>query len=68
MKAKKIQRKHPTENNKLKRLIKGTKLQEKAQKKKKSRRNTDPNAYLEVKKIEFDPFDLRGRTTLKASL
>jgi hypothetical protein len=68
MKVKRIQKKQPLEKNKWRRAIKGTKLEVKKPKKKKNQRNTDPNAYIDVKPIEFDPYDLRGRSTLKVSL
>jgi hypothetical protein len=63
MKVKRIQKKKPLEKNRIRRLIKGTKLDVKKIRKKKAR-NTDPNAYLDVKEVEFDRYDLRGRTTL----
>ena len=67
MKVKRVQKKQPLEKNRIRRLIKGTKLEVKKEKKKKKKRerNTDPNAYIDVKPVEFDPYDLRGRSTLK---
>ena len=65
MKVKRIQKKQPLEKNKMRKLIKGTKLEVKKERKKKSERNTDPYAYIDVKPVEFDPYDLRGRSTLK---
>ena len=66
MKVKRIQKRQPLEKNRIKRLIKGTKLEVKrGKKKKKYHGNEDPNAYIDVKPVEFDPYDLRGRTTLK---
>jgi hypothetical protein len=65
MKVKRIQPKQPSEKTKARRLIKGTRLEVKRIRKPKSIRNTDPNKYLDIKEIEFDPYDLRGRTTLK---
>src|SRR5215471_176928 len=66
MKVKRIQRKQPLEKNRIRRLIKGTRLDVKEHsKKKKKARNTDPNAYITVKPVEFDPHDIRGRSTLK---
>jgi hypothetical protein len=67
MKFKRIQKKQPLEKNRIRRLIKGTRLDVKEpSKKKKKTRNTDPNAYITVKPVEFDPHDIRGRSTLKA--
>jgi len=63
MKVKRIQRKQPLEKNRIARLIKGTKLEVKKQRKKKVR-NTDPSKYITVKPVEFDPWDIRGRSTL----
>jgi hypothetical protein len=63
MKVKRIQQKRPLEKNRIKRLIKGTKLEIKKQRKKKIR-NTDPDKYVTVKPVEFDPWDIRGRSTL----
>src|SRR5437762_11320939 len=66
MKVKRIQKKQPLEKNRIRRLIKGTRLDVKEpSKKKKKTRNTDPNAYITVKPVEFDPHDIRGRSTLK---
>jgi hypothetical protein len=65
MKFKRIQRKQPLEKTRIRRSIKGTKLEVKKPRKKKSDRNTDPNKYIDVKAVEFDPHDLRGRSTLK---
>jgi hypothetical protein len=65
MKVKRIQKRQPLEKNKIRRLVKGTRLEAKAPPKKKSRKNPDPNAYIDVKAIEFDPYDLQGRSTLK---
>jgi hypothetical protein len=67
MKVKRIQKRQPLEKNRIRRLIKGTRLDVKEpSKKKKKTRNTDPNAYITVKSVEFDPHDIRGRSTLKA--
>jgi hypothetical protein len=63
MKVKRIQKKQPLEKNRIRRLIKGTKLEVKKQRKKKIR-NTDPNKYMTIKPVEFDPWDIRGRSTL----
>jgi hypothetical protein len=66
MKVKRIQKRQPLEKNRIRRLIKGTRLEIKEpSKKKKKSRNTDPNAYITVKPVEFDPHDIRGRSTLK---
>jgi len=65
MKAKRIQKRQPLEKNKIRRLIKGTRLEVKKERKKKSIRNTDPMAYMDIQPVEFDPYDLRGRSTLK---
>jgi hypothetical protein len=65
MKVKRIQRKHPLDKNKARRLIKGTRLEVKRVRKPSHVRDTDPNKYIDVKEIEFDPFDLQGRSTLK---
>ena len=65
MKVKRIQKKQPLEKNRIRRLIKGTRLDVKEPSKKKKARNTDPNAYITVKPVEFDPHDIRGRSTLK---
>jgi hypothetical protein len=65
MKIQRIQKKRPLEKNRIHRLIKGTRLEVKKQRKKKSIRNTDPMAYMDVQPVEFDPFDIRGRSTLK---
>ena len=67
MKVKRIQKKKPLEKNRVKRLIKGTKLEPKKSPKRKSHhRNPDPNAYIDVADHEFNPWDITGRTTLKA--
>jgi hypothetical protein len=69
MKVKRIQKKQPLEKNRIRRLIRGTRLEpKKAKKKNKHVRNYDPNAYLIVKPVEFDPYDIRGRSTLKVIL
>jgi hypothetical protein len=69
MKVKRIQKKQPLEKNRIRRLIRGTRLEPKKPKKKnKHIRNYDPNAYLTVKPVEFDPYDIRGRSTLKVIL
>src|SRR5271169_329777 len=66
MKAKRIQRRQPLEKNRIRKLIRGTRLEVKKPKKKnKHVRNYDPNAYITVKPVEFDPHDIRGRSTLK---
>jgi hypothetical protein len=65
MKVKRIQKRQPLQKNKVRKLIKGTRLAVKPPPKKKSRKNPDPNAYIDVKPIEFDPYDLLGRSTLK---
>jgi hypothetical protein len=66
MKVKRIQRKQPLEKNRIRRVIKGTKLEVKKQRKKKIR-NTDPSKYMTIKPVEFDPWDIRGRSTLTVS-
>ena len=69
MKFKRIQKKKPKEENRIWKLIRGTKLQPKFKKKKvKIRGNADPNKYLDVKEVESDPWDITGRTTLKVVL
>lgn len=65
MKVKRIQKKQPLEKNRIRRLIKGTRLEVKKPRRTTRVRNTDPNAYVTVKPVDFDPFDLRGRSTLK---
>lgn len=65
MKIKRIQKRQPLEKNRLHRLIKGTRLEVKKQRKKKHVRNSDPMAYMDIQPVEFDPFDIRGRSTLK---
>jgi hypothetical protein len=65
MKVKRIQRKHPLDKNKARKLIKGTRLEVKRVRKPSHIRDPDPNKYIDVKEIEFDPFDLLGRSTLK---
>ena len=66
MKVKRIQRRHPLEKNRIKRLIRGTRLEVKKPKQlhKTKRRNTDPDKYITVKPVEVDAIDLRGRSTL----
>jgi hypothetical protein len=64
MKAKRIQKRQPLEKNRVHRLIRGTRLEVKKQRKKKHVRTTDPMAYLDIQPVEFDPFDIRGRSTL----
>lgn len=67
MKFKRIQKKQPLEKNRLRRLIKGTRLDPKKPKKNKTvYRNA--STYIDVKEIEFDPWDIRGRSTLKVSI
>ena len=69
MKVKRIQKKQPTEKNRIWKSIRGTKLQPKFKKKKvKIRGDADPNKYIDVKEVEFDPWDITGRTTLKVLL
>jgi hypothetical protein len=70
MKVKRIQRRQPLEKNRVKRLIRGTRLEVKKPKrleKNKKIRNSDPSKYLTVKPFEFDPLDIRGRSTLIVS-
>lgn len=68
MKVKRIQKRQPLEKNRIRKLIRGTRLEVKKPKKKnKHVRNYDPNAYITVKPVEFDPYDIRGRSTLKVS-
>jgi hypothetical protein len=67
MKVKRIQKRQPLEKNKIRRLVKGTRLEVKKIRKKKAIRNTDPMAYMDIQAVEFDPFDLRGRSTLKVT-
>jgi hypothetical protein len=67
MKVKRIQRQQPLEKNRVKRLIHGTHLEVKKPKrleKNKKIRNSDPSKYLTIKPFEFDPLDIRGRSTL----
>ena len=66
MKVKRIQRRHPLEKNRIKRLIRGTRLEVKKPKKlhKTKRRSTDPDKYITVKPVEVDAVDIRGRSTL----
>jgi hypothetical protein len=65
MKIKRIQPRQPLQKNKIRRLMKGTRLEVKAPRKKKSEKNPDPKAYIDVKEVDFDPYDLAGRSTLK---
>jgi len=70
MKVKRIQRRRPLEKNHIKRLVRGTRLEVKKPKrleKKKKIRNSDPSRYLTIKPYEFDPLDIRGRSTLIVS-
>ena len=66
MKVKRIQRRRPLEKKRIKRLIRGTRLEVKKPKKlhKTKKRSTDPDKYITVKPVEFDPLDIRGRSTL----
>ena len=69
MKAKRIQKKQPLEKNRIHRLVRGTRLEvKKLRKKKNSTRNTDPMAYMDIQPVEFDPYDIRGRSTLKVPI
>jgi len=65
MKVKRIQKRKPLEKNRVKKLIRGTRLEPPKLPKKKSRKNPDKNAYIDVKRVEFDPYDLTGRSTLR---
>jgi len=66
IKVKRIQKKKPLEKNRVRRLIKGTRLEVKKPKKP-SKVRRDPSTYIDLKEVEFNPWDIRGRSTLKVA-
>lgn len=68
MKAKRIQKRKPLEKNRVRKLIRGTRLEPpKPIKKKKKKVRSDPKSFITVKPVEFDTYDIRGRSTLKVT-